>query len=279
MKEKTLVRDKFYFFGSRAHDDDIYFGVPGRNRTHTWSRISPAEGAHMLGVPNMILVSSDGDPVPFSSEAYCYMESFCRMKNVLWSVVGSCGFRSVREEEFICELAEKYPNVTGAYIDDMFVGDDLFGDGKTDSREEEFTQKIIDIRNKLNKSSRPLELWATCYVKDVEKFSAKMYDPIDVIAVWNMNTDDITKLEEDIQTYEKLLPQKRKVLGIYLYDYKKGASVSKELMEIQCEKGLKWLKEGRIEGMVFLTNCVMGIGLESEYWLRDWIDKVGDEEL
>ena len=32
-------------------------------------------------------------------------------------------------------------------------------------------------------------------------------------------------------------------------------------------------------GMVFLTNCVMGIGLKSEYWLREWIKKVGNENL
>ena len=279
MSEKTLVRDKFYFFASRAHDDDIYFGKPGRNRVHTWSRITPAEGAHMLGVPNMIMVSSDGEPVPFSSESYSVMESFCRMKSVMWSVVGSCGFRSLREEEFICDIAEKYPNVTGAYIDDMFVGTDIFGEGEDKSKEEEFTQKIKTIRKKIDKASRPMELWSTCYVKYSEKFRPSMYDPIDVIAVWNMNTDDIAKLEEDMQVYEKLLPNKRKVLGLYIYDYRKGEGVSTELMEIQCEKGLKWLKEGRIEGMVFLTNCVMGIGLESEYWLRDWIDKVGDQEL
>jgi len=83
----------------------------------------------------------------------------------------------------------------------------------------------------------------------------------------------------DFQEYEKLLPDKRKMLGIYIYDYISGHAVKTELMEMQCETGLKWLKEGRIEGMVFLTNCVMGIGLSSEYWLRDWIDRVGDEIL
>ena len=64
-----------------------------------------------------------------------------------------------------------------------------------------------------------------------------------------------------------------------MFDYPRAMSIPDEYMELQCETGLKWLKEGRIEGMVFLTNCVMGIGLPSEYWLREWIDKVGDEIL
>ena len=28
-----------------------------------------------------------------------------------------------------------------------------------------------------------------------------------------------------------------------------------------------------LKGIIFLTNCVMGIGLPSEYWLREWIEK------
>ena len=50
-------------------------------------------------------------------------------------------------------------------------------------------------------------------------------------------------------------------------------------MEHQCELGLRLLKEKRIEGMVFLSNTVMGVGLPSEKWLREWIDKVKYTEI
>jgi hypothetical protein len=50
-------------------------------------------------------------------------------------------------------------------------------------------------------------------------------------------------------------------------------------MQLQCEYGLSLLKEKRIDGMIFLTNCVMGVGLPSEYWLRNWIDQVKNMEL
>ena len=113
------VRDKFWLFASRAHDDDIWLGKSHANRFTRWSRITPAEGAAMLDVPNVIMIGSDGVPAPYSAEAYGYMESFCRMQNVVWSIAGSGGFRAGNEEQFICELAKRYPNVTGAFADDF----------------------------------------------------------------------------------------------------------------------------------------------------------------
>ena len=47
----------------------------------------------------------------------------------------------------------------------------------------------------------------------------------------------------------------------------------------QCELGLRWLREGRIEGMIFLASCIGDLDLEAVEWSRDWITKVGDETL
>ena len=274
---KTTVRDRFWLFASRAHDDDILLG---KNTTPSWinsrwSRITPAEGALMLGVPNIIMVSSDGIPVPYSKDAYGYMESFCRIKKVLWSCTGSGGFRNGNEEAFICDLSKRYTNVYGAYFDDFTMDFNC----NTERSAAEIDELFKGVRLQLDRALRPMELWSTCYVDHVKKYSPALYDPLDGIIVWNMKKEEIVNMERDFQEYEKLLPDKRKMLGIYIYDYISGHAVKTELMEMQCETGLKWLREGRIEGMVFLTNCVMGIGLSSEYWLRDWIDRVGDEIL
>ena len=75
------VRDRMWLFASRAHDDDIWLGKSHNNRFTRWSRITPAEGALMLDVPNIIMINSDGIPVPYSADAYGYAESFYRMKN------------------------------------------------------------------------------------------------------------------------------------------------------------------------------------------------------
>ena len=117
----AIMRDKLWIFGARAHQDDIYlFNNPETTKTIPTSRITPAEAALMLDVPNILMINCDGVPAPFSDDAYGYMESFCRMKNVLWNSTGSSGFRVGNEEEFICELAERYPNVIGTYLDDFY---------------------------------------------------------------------------------------------------------------------------------------------------------------
>ena len=50
-------------------------------------------------------------------------------------------------------------------------------------------------------------------------------------------------------------------------------------MELQCEYGLKLMKEGRLDGMIFECNATMGVGLPSEKWLREWIDRVKYTEI
>jgi hypothetical protein len=50
-------------------------------------------------------------------------------------------------------------------------------------------------------------------------------------------------------------------------------------MQRQCETGVRWLKEGRIEGLVFLGNTVMDLGFESVGWTRKWIQRVMHDKL
>ena len=66
----TTFRDKLWIFASRAHDDDIFFLRAKEQPKARWSRITPAEGAFMLGVPNMIMVESDGVPCPYTEDAF-----------------------------------------------------------------------------------------------------------------------------------------------------------------------------------------------------------------
>jgi len=46
-----------------------------------------------------------------------------------------------------------------------------------------------------------------------------------------------------------------------------------------CEVGLRWLREGRIEGMIFLASCICDLGLKTVEWTRRWITEVGDQTI
>lgn len=104
-------------------------------------------------------------------------------------------------------------------------------------------------------------------------------DYIDGLTIWTWNCSELTRLEERFQFVETNYPKQKKLLGIYMFDFPTGMPVPLELMEHQCELGLKLIREGRLDGMILEANSVMGVGLPSELWLRKWLDKVKMTEV
>jgi hypothetical protein len=266
----AIVRDKLWIFGARAHQDDIYlYNSPETTTTRPTSRITPAEAALMLDVPNILMINCDGVPAPFSDDAYGYMESFCRMQQVLWNSTGSSGFRVGNEEAFICELAERFPNVVGTYMDDLFL---------RFSNEPDPAGKCAafmkEVRDGLDKAPRKMDIYVTWYTHDMDVLDESLMQYIDGLTLWTWKSKELPLLEERVSRIARNFPNKKKLLGIYLYDFSARKAVPIELMEHQCEVGLRLLKEKKIDGMVFEANTVMGVGLPSELWLREWLEKV-----
>lgn len=258
------ARDKFWLFGVRAHQDDNL--MTGWRGARNGSRITPGEGALMLDVPNMIMVNCDGIPVPFSYDARQYCESFCTMQKILWGSTGSGGFRVGNEEAFICKLAESHPNITGAFMDDFFGKFRNANDGG-----EQALTMLQEIRGGLDKACRPMELHVVWYTHEVEEVPKKAFDYIDGLTLWTWRSPELTELEKRYERIEKEFPRHQKMLGIYMYDFANRQPVELSLMEHQCELGLRLMQEGRLDGMIFEANSVMGVGLPSELWLRDWL--------
>ena len=265
------LREKFWLLAAPAHDDDIYFGTAVDRRIGCWSRITPTEGASLLGISNIIMLPSGGVPVPFSDEALGYLESFCRMKSVLWGVTGSDGFRIGNEEDFIVKASEEYENISGAFANDLFVSE------KSEGEIKDILQKV---RKTLDGAGKKLKLWASVYADCAERFSdTELYKELDGIVVWSRNTDEIPDMENKFSLYEKLLPDKEKMLGIYMFDYVKREFVEPEKMEMALKLSEKLISEGRIKGTVIRSNCTMGLGYDVDYFLREWMDKNGDREI
>jgi len=276
----AIARDKFWMFGVRAHQDDIWLaqtcGRPMEDRDRVWSRITAAEGAFMLDIPNMLMINCDGIPVPFSQDAYGYAESFKRLDKVMWGVTGSGGFRVGNEEQFICKLAEKYPNIGGAFMDDVFG---KFTKLPEDERIGKCAEYMKVIRDGLDKACRPMELYTVWYTHEMWAAVPEIFDMIDGISMWTWHCEELPQMSERFEILEKTFPKHKKFLGVYMYDFPSRKPVPLDLMEHQCEYGLKLLKEGRLDGMIFEANSVMGVGLPSEKWLTEWIDKVKNTEI
>ena len=124
-------------------------------------------------------------------------------------------------------------------------------------------------------------LWVTLYTEELNH--SKRIDEhvqlMDKITLWTWKASDLVHLEENFEKLEKLAPAASKVMGCYLWDYGEKKSIPVSLMERQCELGLKWLKSGQVDEMIFLSNNVVDLGLESVEWTRNWIRQVGDQKL
>ena len=86
-------------------------------------------------------------------------------------------------------------------------------------------------------------------------------------------------MEDNFARLEELFPQPGKILGLYMWDFGETRPMPVDLMQLQCEAGLRWLREGRLEGMAFIASCVADLGLPAVEWTKRWIEEVGDEGL
>ncbi len=107
----SRVRDRLWIWAHDAHCYDNAWGLPANGR------MTPVEGAHYMGVPNIILIRYDGKPAaPFEQ----YAVPFKSLERVNWSITGAGGATSAEEREQVFRLADSLPNLTGVFMDDFF---------------------------------------------------------------------------------------------------------------------------------------------------------------
>ncbi|TAM83335.1 MAG: hypothetical protein EPN47_04285 [Acidobacteria bacterium] len=230
-------------------------------------------------MPNLILVGLPDPKVPSSwkpetPDFDAYAISFRPLKRVVWFIGRGYLEMDPKDLAVVRQLAQKFPNIVGVIMDDFFrftldgseVGNRTPGE-------------LAYIRNRLQVEGRKLDLWMTLYDHNLKYEIVPYLHHVDVASYWTGNAKDLEKLEEGFEELEKAMPGLRKVLGCYMWDYGSHSPMPVALMQKQCELGLKWLREGRIEGMIFLGSGNCDLDLKAVEWTRDWIQKVGDEKL
>jgi hypothetical protein len=158
-------------------------------------------------------------------------------------------------------------------MDDFFLGT---GETKAASLT---VDELRVIQQQLKGSAKKLDLFATLYTTQLALPISDYLRLIDVITFWTWKPSDLRNLESNLARLENLAPKSRKMLGCYVVDYDEKKSLAVSAMQYQCELGLRWLRTGRIQGIIFLGNTVMDLGYEAVDWTRDWIAKVGDVRL
>jgi hypothetical protein len=296
-RSRSTVRDHLWIFTVFAGGDNASLESGG---VRGGSRMTPAEGAFWLSVPNLLLIrSGDQPPLPEgSSRTKTSFEqwaiSFQPLDRVVWSVVGSGGQGGMGELPHVISLAKKYPNLSGIYLDDFIIDAKKQADGRIAGRPALHPDELKAARRQMKSLGRPMEIWVTLYTHEIcppRKTTSPGYrgcvPPLanflhlfDVLTLWTWNADELPALEENLAALEAIAPKDRRIaLGMYIWDFHNRRSVPLELMKHQCELGLKWLKEERIQELIFLANTVLDLGLPSAEFSRNWIAQVGNQPL
>jgi hypothetical protein len=233
--------------------------------------MTPAEGAFYLGIPNLIMVRYAGKPAPPFDQ---YAIPFRALKKIVWSIVGAGGQTQEEERAHVLQLAARFPSITGVIMDDFF---------RKPSEGDEIGVLSVDelrsVRDRLTVSGRGLDLWVVLYTHQLGLPVEPHLELCDKVTFWTWEAPDLRELERNFEAMEKRAPSCGKILGCYMWNYGQKEPMPLDLMEMQCDTGLRWLREGRIEGMIFLASCIGDLELEAVEWTRRWIAEVGDEQL
>jgi len=290
---RSTVRDRLWLFCVAAGLDNDSFEKAGYRGG---SRMTPAEGAFYLNVPNLLMIRSNDLPRLPGAETWRvktsfqqYAISFAPLDRVVWSVIGSGGHGSLGETNHVVALAKEFPNISGIYLDD-FIRSEKQADGRYVGRPALSPDGLKQARAKLQAAGRPMDIWVTLYRHHLvpthphhipyDPPLASFIDSFDVPCLWTWNADELPQLEETLMALEAVAPKKRRIaLGLYMWDYPNKRPVPLELMQLQCEQGLNWLKEGRVQELVFLGNTMLDLGAPSGAFSREWIAKVGTQPI
>jgi hypothetical protein len=135
------------------------------------------------------------------------------------------------------------------------------------------------IRQRLQLPARRLDLGVTLYTYQLTPRVQSHLELCDIVSLWTWKSEDLAELETNFARLLELAPQKRVFLGCYLYDFGNNRALPLDRMKHQCTLALRWLQEGKIEGIIFLGTNVCDLNLETVEWTRAWIAQVGSQAL
>lgn len=258
------VRDKLWIWAHQAGSHNKQYGIQGL------SRITPAEAASYLGVSNVIMVRYNNKPEPPFHEHGLALSSLAR---VVWSIIGDSS-SSGNDLAAVRKLALQFPNICGVIMDDFFQRTSA-ADGKKELAP--YTPMQLEgIRGQLTLAEKQLDLWVVLYAHQLDLPVGEHLRQCDVLTFWTWRAEEIAHLERNFERAEVSFPFCRKVLGCYMYDYGARQLMPLGLMAKQCELGLRWIQEGRIEGMIFLASCICDLEIEAVEWTRRWIRSLAE---
>lgn len=232
--------------------------------------MTPEEFAEEYGIRRSFIISYGGNiQPPFDG----FADRFKNLKEVKWSVLGDLSTPLPEDElgntnDILACLTED-GNITGGMVDDFF----------SPERMERFTPEVLKkIRKKLNE--RGLDFWCVLYEHNIAHEGLKDYlDCFDGISFWIWDSEMIEKIPEYAEYVKTAAGDKKCMFGMYLWDYGAQKVMEPERFEKQLKSYFGFLKEGKIDGVIFCSSTVGDADLETNRILKDYIARYGQCEV
>jgi hypothetical protein len=140
-------------------------------------------------------------------------------------------------------------------------------------------EQLKVLHKRMTADGRKLPITCVIYTHQISPRILPHVNQVDKVAMWTWRSEDVANLEANFEKLRRVVQRKPILLGCYLFDYGGNKQMTVDRMKRQCDLGLKWLREGRIEGMIFLASNVCDMGLPAVEWTRQWIKSVGRQPL
>jgi hypothetical protein len=267
----NTVRDRLWLWSHVAGSYNGMYNLPAK------SRMTPAEAAFYMSIPNVFMIHLNNEPAP-PLEQYALV--FEPLREVVWGIVRPGGETNEAEREMVLKLVLENPKITGVVMDDFFrLTKAGAGRGKDGAVSNLSDDNLRAMKKRLNGPAKKLDLWVVLYEFQLFPSVVDQLKLCDVLQLWTWDGEQLGKLEPYIQKVEKMVPGARLSLGLYWWDFGNKKPLTMAAMQQQCELGLEWLRKGRIEAMIFCGSWLCDRGLETVDWTRQWIKKVGGQKV
>ena len=272
----SKLKDNFWLWGQNPGSHHVGspeggYKLPGKNL------MDPREGCNFFGIEKCCRVAMSAGPFPpFDAEA----EKIKDLKEVVWSAIGAGGIKQHNNDQSdldeVLRIAEIYPNISGAILDDFF----LSAETADKSIARHSLESIRSMCNKLhNFRKRRLDLWMVWYTYQLDFNVGDYIKLTDVITLWTWKGSDLQELDNNIQKFIEKTPGKRRLVGVYMWNYGERKPLTMDQMKYQLDRCYYWLKKEKIEGLIFCSNAIADIGLDTVEYTRKWIAEVGNERI
>jgi hypothetical protein len=140
--------------------------------------------------------------------------------------------------------------------------------------------ELAALRTRTGQAGQELGLGVALYDYQLSAPSVVRHlDLVDLVVLWHWQPKDLHSLPVNLSRLRELVPDKRLMIGCYMWDFHAGRELPIELMEYQCTHGLDALRSGEIDGIVFLASNLCDLDLSTVRWTKDWIARNGDASV